>query len=94
MASRRSEPKELRPLGSLRPSASTGRSSLPLGNHFMNFKSYDLFMMGMFRLLPTAKLAILPGGHGEFIGGITAVKEGSKLPEMIVAIIDEFLDVP
>ena len=32
--------------------------------------------------------------HGEYIGEITAVKEGSKLPEMIVAMIEEFLDVP
>ena len=50
--------------------------------------------MEMFRLLPNAKLAILPGGHGEYIGEITAVKEGSKLPEMTVAMIEEFLDVP
>ena len=57
------------------------------------FQSYDLFMMVMFRLLPNAKLAILLGGHGEYIGEITAVKEGSKLPEMIVAMIEEFLDV-
>src|SRR3972149_4817507 len=50
--------------------------------------------MEMFRLLPNAKLAILPGGHGEYIGEITAVKEGSKLLEMTVAMIEEFLDVP
>lgn len=60
----------------------------------MNFKSYDLFMTGMFRLLPNAKFAILPGGHGEYIGEITAVKEGSNLPKMIVAMIEEFLDMP
>jgi len=48
----------------------------------------------MFRLLPNAKLAILPGGHGEYIGEITVVKEGSKLSEMTVAMIEEFLDVP
>jgi hypothetical protein len=41
-----------------------------------------------------AKLAILLGGHGEYIGEITTVKGGSKLPEMIVAVIEEFLDVP
>ena len=51
-------------------------------------------MRGMFRLLPNAKLAIMPGGHGEYIGEITPVKEGSKLPEMIVAMVEEFLDVP
>lgn len=46
----------------------------------------------MFRLLPNAKLAILPGGHGEYIGEILSVKEGSKLPAMTVALIEEFLD--
>jgi len=30
----------------------------------------------------------------EYIGEITAVKEGSKLPEMTVAMIEEFPDVP
>jgi hypothetical protein len=50
--------------------------------------------MEMFRLLPNAKLAILPGSNGEYIGEIMAVKEGSKLPEMTVAMIEEFLDVP
>jgi pimeloyl-ACP methyl ester carboxylesterase len=50
--------------------------------------------MEMFRLLPNAKLAILPECHGEYIGEITAVKEGSKLPEMTVAMIEEFLDMP
>lgn len=48
--------------------------------------------MAMFRLLPNAKLAILPGGHGEYIGEILAAKVGSKLPEMTVALIEEFLD--
>ncbi len=48
--------------------------------------------MEMFRLLPNANLAILPGGHGEYIGEIMTVKEGSKLPETTVAIIEEFLD--
>lgn len=48
--------------------------------------------MEMFRLLPNAKLAILPGGHGEYIGEILAAKDGSKLPELTVAFIEEFLD--
>jgi pimeloyl-ACP methyl ester carboxylesterase len=46
----------------------------------------------MLRLLPHAKLAILPGGHGSYIGEITAVKEGSKIVELTVAMIEEFLD--
>lgn len=50
--------------------------------------------MEMFRLLPNAKLAILPGGHGEYIGEIMAAKEGSKLPEWTVTMIEEFLSLP
>ncbi len=48
--------------------------------------------MEMFRLLPNAKLAVLPGGHGEYIGEIITAKEGSKLPDLTVALIGEFLD--
>ena len=40
------------------------------------------------------KFSRLTGGHGEYIGEITAVKERSKLLEMTVAMIEEFLDVP
>jgi len=60
----------------------------------MNFKSFDLFMMEKFRLLSNAKLAILPGGHGEYIGEITTVKAESKPLEMTVTMIKEFLDTP
>jgi uncharacterized protein (TIGR02246 family) len=62
----------------------------------------------MFRLLPHAQLAVLPGGHGASIGEVTAatIKDSkvqfgvagssveSKLPEMVVAMIDDFLDAP
>jgi hypothetical protein len=60
----------------------------------------------MFRLFPHGKLAVLPGGHGAYIGEVTAARlEGSKvlfggdqkdsnLPGMVVAIIEEFLDAP
>lgn len=48
--------------------------------------------MEMFRLLPHSKLAILPGGHGEYIGEIMTAKDGSKLPELTVTLIEEFLD--
>lgn len=46
----------------------------------------------MMRLMPNARLAILPGGHGVYIGEMIMAKEGSKLPEMTVAIIEEFLN--
>lgn len=64
----------------------------------------------MFRLLPRSQIAMFPGGHGAYIGEVTAVKrensqaqfgaasspskKGSKLPDMVVAMIDEFLDAP
>ena len=62
----------------------------------------------MFRLLRHAQLAVLPGGHGACIGEVTAatirdsqVRFGvadssseSKLPEMVIAMIEEYLDAP
>lgn len=46
----------------------------------------------MWRLLPNAKLAILPGGHGGYIGEITTGMENSPVPALTVAMICEFLD--
>jgi hypothetical protein len=37
---------------------------------------------------------ILHDYYGKYISETTAVKEGSKLPDMAVAMIEEFLDVP
>jgi pimeloyl-ACP methyl ester carboxylesterase len=46
----------------------------------------------MSHLIPDARLAILPGTHGSFIGDICTAKEGSKLPEIRTAVIEEFLN--
>ena len=46
----------------------------------------------MSRIIPNAQLVILPGTHGSFIGEACAAKEGSKIPEATVSIIEEFLD--
>jgi pimeloyl-ACP methyl ester carboxylesterase len=43
------------------------------------------------RLLPKAQLVVLPGGHGTYIGEITAAKADSDLPSISVKLIDEFL---
>lgn len=43
------------------------------------------------RTLPHAELAIIPGGHGDYIGEICAPDKSSRLPELIVAMIGEFL---
>lgn len=64
----------------------------------------------MFRLLPRARLAVLPGGHGAYIGEVSAArlegsqvkigvassssKKESRLPELVAAMIEEFLDAP
>ena len=48
----------------------------------------------MFRLLPHSQLAVLPGGHGTYIGEATVAKKGSKLPNLVVSMIEEFLDAP
>jgi pimeloyl-ACP methyl ester carboxylesterase len=41
--------------------------------------------------LAHAKLAILPGGHGDYIGEICAPNKDSKIPALVVALIEEFL---
>jgi pimeloyl-ACP methyl ester carboxylesterase len=62
----------------------------------------------MFRLLQHAQLAVLPGGHGAAIGEVSAArldgsqvkfgigdsKKESKLPELVAAMMEEFLDAP
>lgn len=48
----------------------------------------------MWRLLPDARLAILPGKHGAFIGEVTTEMENSRLPDLTVIMIEEFLDEP
>jgi pimeloyl-ACP methyl ester carboxylesterase len=46
----------------------------------------------MYRLLPHGRLAILPGGHGDYIGEITTLKQGnSKFIEYTAAMIEQFL---
>jgi pimeloyl-ACP methyl ester carboxylesterase len=46
----------------------------------------------MFRLLPHAQLAILPGGHGAYLGELASRTGQSKLPDMTAALIGEFLN--
>ena len=48
----------------------------------------------MFRLLPHARLSILPGLHGAYIGEVTSGMEHSKIPDLAVSIIEEFLTEP
>jgi pimeloyl-ACP methyl ester carboxylesterase len=43
------------------------------------------------RTLPHAKLAILPGGHGDYIAEICAPDKNSKIPALVTAMIEELL---
>jgi len=43
------------------------------------------------RTLPHARLAILPGGHGDYIGEICTSNPNGPLPKLVVAMIEEFL---
>lgn len=43
------------------------------------------------RTLPHAKLAILPGGHGDYIGEICAADKQSKIPDLVTVMIEAFL---
>jgi pimeloyl-ACP methyl ester carboxylesterase len=46
----------------------------------------------MFHIIPNARLMILPGVHGSFIGEVCTAEKESKIPELAVEIIEEFLD--
>lgn len=46
----------------------------------------------MHRLIANSELAIIPGGHGEYIGEITTLKPGSKESDFVVPMIENFLD--
>jgi pimeloyl-ACP methyl ester carboxylesterase len=48
--------------------------------------------LALARLLPRARLAILPGGHGEYIAEICSPNKSSKMPEVTVALIESFLN--
>lgn len=47
--------------------------------------------LALSRLLPNGRLAILPSGHGDYIGEICAPNTNSKIPSLVVTLINEFL---
>lgn len=49
-------------------------------------------VVAMSKLIPHCQLAIIPGGHGEYIGEITTLKPYSKEGEWIVPLIEKFLN--
>jgi pimeloyl-ACP methyl ester carboxylesterase len=46
----------------------------------------------MSRLIPNSELAIIQGGHGEYIGEITTLQSGSNESDFVVPMIKRFLD--
>lgn len=46
----------------------------------------------MHRLIPDSQLAVIPGGHGEYIGEITTLNKDNKDTDFIIPIIEKFLD--
>lgn len=44
------------------------------------------------RLITNSELAIIPGGHGEYIGEITTIKPDFKESNLVVPMIEEFLN--
>jgi pimeloyl-ACP methyl ester carboxylesterase len=45
----------------------------------------------MSKLIPNAELIILPGMHGAFLGEVCTAVPGSRMPEMTVELVNEFL---
>ena len=48
-------------------------------------------LVQMSKLISNSRLAILPGDHGSFIGEVCSYQQDSKMPEITVNIINEFL---
>jgi hypothetical protein len=46
------------------------------------------------RQIAGARLAILPGGHGEYLGELLTMKPESRTPELTAGIIEDFLGSP
>ncbi len=46
------------------------------------------------RLIPKARLLIVPGTHGDFIGEAVMTQRETRYPELMVGLIEEFLDAP
>jgi pimeloyl-ACP methyl ester carboxylesterase len=43
------------------------------------------------RTLPNARLAILPSGHGDYIGEICSADKNSNIPFLVTAMVEDFL---
>jgi len=50
-------------------------------------------IVAMSKLIPNCRLAIIPGGHGAYIGEITTLKLNYKNSDFSVSLIETFLDL-
>ena len=48
-------------------------------------------LVQMTKLIPNSRLSIVPGNHGSFMGEICSNQKDSKMPEVTVDLINEFL---
>ena len=46
------------------------------------------------QLIPNARLLVLPGGHGDYMGEATSTQRTSRAPELTAGLVGEFLDAP
>ena len=49
-------------------------------------------VVAMSKLIPHCNLAIIPGGHGTYLGEITTLKKDYKSTDFVVPMIENFLD--
>ncbi len=49
-------------------------------------------IVAMAQLIPNCQLAIIPGGHGTYIGEINTISPSTKSSQFIIPIIEKFLD--
>ncbi|MCC6515730.1 MAG: alpha/beta hydrolase [Chitinophagales bacterium] len=49
-------------------------------------------IVAMSQLIPNCQLAIIPGGHGAYIGEITTLQKNYKTRDFVVPLIEKFLD--
>lgn len=49
-------------------------------------------IVAMSKLIPNCKLAIIPGGHGAYIGEITTLNPNYKKSDFIIPLIEKFLN--
>jgi pimeloyl-ACP methyl ester carboxylesterase len=46
------------------------------------------------RLIPDARLIVLAGGHGDYLGEALATQRATRAPELTAGLVEEFLDAP